>query len=430
MLNVSLILKESGVAKETPIICYIRYNGTLLKYPTGEKIEPKHWNTDKHNPKKYQRAKSSLVGAPELNSRLESIITTVKKVFGKYQDANDHTMPNVATLKDLLNLAFKRSQATSTTFMVYFAKFIEKSQSGQRTNPQTNKSINKNTIKTYQTTFNHLTAYEEMKKRKLLFDDIDQNFYDDYKKFLIFRLCLSTNSVGKDFQIIKVVMNEATDTKVNQNQAYKNRRFITVRENTDSIYLNVEEIAELAALDLSADQRLENVRDMFLIGCYTGLRYSDYSRLSSSNFVGGYIEMNQTKTGHDVTIPIHRKVQDILNKYNGQLPRAYSNQKMNKHLKEIGSKLQSLQTITSITITKGGATITKQHHKYELLTTHTARRSFATNLYLAGRSPILIMSITGHRTEKAFLRYIKVTRAEHAKVLKMHWDELQDQKAV
>ena len=173
------------------------------------------------------------------------------------------------------------------------------------------------------------------------------------------------------------------------------------------------------------------MRDLFLVGCFTGLRFSDFSILKTDQIKDGYIEIKeQTKTGNPVVIPIHKVVQNIINKHDGNLPRAITNQKFNQYLKEVGIKVPSLHNHFDTTITKGGLKISKRLKKYELLTTHSARRSFATNEYLNGTPTITIMAITGHRTEKAFMRYIKLNPTDHAQLLKLHWEKRSNLKVV
>ena len=77
----------------------------------------------------------------------------------------------------------------------------------------------------------------------------------------------------------------------------------------------------------------------------------------------------------------------------------------------------------TIIFTKGGIRVTQQLPKYELITTHTARRSFATNQFLLGVPSITIMAMTGHRTEKSFMKYIKVTKREHATIMRSFWNK-------
>ena len=136
------------------------------------------------------------------------------------------------------------------------------------------------------------------------------------------------------------------------------------------------------------------------------------------------------QTGDGVVIPVHPAVNKIISKYNGELPRSISNQKTNQFLKEMAKKVEVLKTPVSISFTKGGLKLSETFEKWELITSHTARRSFATNEYLAGTPSLTIMAITGHKTEKAFLRYIKLTPNEHAKLLKQHWDKRNHLRAV
>lgn len=111
----------------------------------------------------------------------------------------------------------------------------------------------------------------------------------------------------------------------------------------------------------------------------------------------------------------------IIDKYNGKLPNPISNQKFNQYLKEIAKKSASLSVRVSKTMVRSGKKVTIDYKKWELVSSHVARRSFATNAYLQGIPALTIMAITGHKTEKAFLRYIKLSSADHAKLLKEQW---------
>ena len=459
MLNVSFVLKDKGTNsksispkkekitdKETPIICYLRYNAQRLKYYTGEKIFPRHWD-DRKKSKKYQRAKSSLIEAPELNARLDKIATTAKNVFRKYQNEKNNQIPDTETLKALLDKEFNRTKETASltakTFIPFLEEIIKLSKGGVRRNAKTGKPISKNTIKTYNTVLNHLLAFqpkfEKRNKKKIDFDIIDIDFYNSYIEFLMkgerfnaktgkmVPLNLSTNAISKDIQIIKLIMAEATDKGLNTNRAFESSRFAVIRENSDSIYLPESEINEMEQLNLSEKKNLEKVRDQFLTGYYTGQRFSDYSIIDTDKITKDedgdeFLEITQVKTGNIIQLPVHPNLKNIINKYGGKLPRTYSNQKTNEYLKEIGKLMPSLQKKIPINRpTKDGMRVNELCPKFELLTTHTARRSFATNHYLAGWQILTIMNITGHKTTKAFMSYIKLTTKEHAKVAHTEW---------
>ena len=162
------------------------------------------------------------------------------------------------------------------------------------------------------------------------------------------------------------------------------------------------------------------MRDLFLIGAYTGLRFSDFTSITADNIRFNTLHIEQQKTGKPVSIPMHPIVLNIWKKYGGQLPKVISNQKFNDYLKEV-CKLAGIDSIEQKSITKGGMRLKKSYKKYELVSSHTARRSFATNLYLSGFPTLSIMQITGHRTETAFMKYIKVTANQHASLLRKHW---------
>jgi integrase len=132
-----------------------------------------------------------------------------------------------------------------------------------------------------------------------------------------------------------------------------------------------------------------------------------------------YLKTTTQKTDINVIIPLKDIVLSIYNKYDGKLPRCVSNQKMNDYLKEIGQLAKISDTVHTST-TKGGMRYDESFKKWELITTHTARRSAATNMYLAGVPTISIMKITGHKTEKAFLKYIRISQEDNALKLIEH----------
>ena len=162
---------------------------------------------------------------------------------------------------------------------------------------------------------------------------------------------------------------------------------------------------------------MERVRDLFLIGCHTGLRFSDFTMIKDENILdtpkGQFFQVKTLKTNEKVIIPIKPTVLAIWNKYNGQLPRAISNQKMNDYLKELAKEAE-FDSKVLFKRTKGHNIVQTEYRKHELVSTHTARRSFATNAYIGGVPSISIMKITGHKTEKAFMKYIKISQEENA----------------
>jgi hypothetical protein len=431
-MRVKFYLKRPKANSDTSLYVLANYEANTLKIYTGESINPRYWNPETNS----ARNTPKFTEHPEFNERLNQIRSTINRTYLDYKNKNKNATPAPALLKPLIAEALKRN-GQRTTFLDYIEDFVQRSLTGKRIDPKGKKPIKFAVAKGYKTTLNHLKNFNKVSKRKLDFDTIDLEFHQDFTEYLTVTgtrfnpktkreipLNLSANSVGIQIQRLKAVLSEATERGYNTNLTFKSKYFIKQTEQADTIYLNEMELKEMADLNLSKKTRLERVRDQFLIGSFTGLRFSDFSILEpASHIKDDFIKITQTKTGDPVIIPVHNVVKRILNKYKGELPEAISNEKFNEYLKEIGKLMPSLNKTETKTLTKGGKKITRHLQKWELLTTHTARRSFATNEYKAGTPSITIMAITGHKTEKSFLKYIRVTPDEHAHKIKDLWDK-------
>lgn len=418
MAKLNFYLRDKNVETATPLILFIRYNKNLLKYSTGETIEPKFWNDKK------QEVRQSLNGYSEFNTRLKDLANIAENEFRTYLNDNDQTPPTVEKYRELLNSQFQRTPKEEQEKPLNLFSFCEQylKDCETRLNEKTGKPMSKTTLRVYRQAFRELQSFKKkyFKNREFNFEQIDYYFYTKFQQFLVVERKFSTNTVGKHTKTLKSFFLEAQARGLMPN--FYSKRFKSVSEQSEAIYLNENEIGQIYHLDLANNSRLEKVRDLFVIGCLTGLRFSDFTRIRPENIDGEFIEIQTQKTGEIVVIPIHPIVNEILNKYENKLPKAISNQKMNDYLKEIG-ELAELDEQISKSYTKGGQRLTKNYLKYELITTHSARRSFATNAYKMGLSTIDIMGITGHRTEKAFMRYIKITPREKAQRLREMWSK-------
>jgi integrase len=428
-MEVSFYLKREKASEPTAIFARISYFGLQLKYYPSIKIHPKFWNKETQRARETQK----FAGYANFNRRLDDIVRDIEDCLTEYQNANNSQIPAPDELKELIDLRLKdiSTKKDKHTLVSYFKKFVEDSEKGIRVNVKSKKPVTKGTVRNYKVTQKILNSFIADNRKKVDFNNIDLDFYADFTIYLQKEKKQSINSIGKHIKIIKTIMNEATDEGLTTNTAYKSKRFVSVEEKVDNIYLTEGELIKIANIDLSEEPKLERVRDLFLVGCYTGLRFSDFSVLRPDQIKDGFIETTQIKTGEAVVIPIHDKVQQILDKYEGVLPPAISNQKTNDYLKDIAKKLPELKDVTApISYTKGGLKMTQNIPKWKLVSSHTARRSFATNEFKAGTPTITIMAITGHKTERAFLKYIKVTPKEHAQILKLAWQERRNAKLI
>lgn len=186
---------------------------------------------------------------------------------------------------------------------------------------------------------------------------------------------------------------------------------------TEMVYLQPDEIEKLERVVFEKGDKLERVRDMFLVGCYTALRHSDWRKVdwTRTQVVGGVkvLTIVQQKTGGHTTLPIGARLAGLMDKYRVEGWPVLSVQKFNKSVKELCRKAGIVQQV-SVTEYRGGKTVVLTGQKWEFVSSHTARRSFATNAVLAGIPVSEVMKFTGHKSISAFFQYIRTTGQEAA----------------
>ncbi len=413
MTKVRFNLDKKDSKEDTFVFLLFRYGaGLRLKYSTGKKINPKFWDEKRQEVK----ATSKFEFYSEFNQELKDLAAETEKIYNHYIYQNK-AFPTLEELRHSLDIYLKRAfpivieeavVIEQITLFGFIEKFIEERSYQPR-----------GTTKLFSTFYNHLKTFAKEKyKGKLDFKDITLDFYYDFTKFLFSEPRKhSSNYAAKMIDILRQIIGDATERGYNHNMAFKSKRFRVQKEPVDSIYLTIEELNKIYEFDFSDNKRLERVRDLFIIGCYTGLRFSDFTVIKPEHIkVINDVDMiiiRTKKTNHDVSIPVHPYIKNILIKYDKKIPKPLSNQKMNDYLKEMAEIIgldEDIRLIRSV----GGKRQEETYKKFELVKTHTCRRSFATNAHKAGLPTIAIMKITGHRTEREFLKYIKISSEENA----------------
>jgi integrase len=414
-VNFYLKKKEEATGKSL-IYLQFKYNGYKLVFSFGQTIDPKQWNKGK------QRVKSNNITTADGDYSLNDTLDELARIcLLSYKAELKNGVPQPDTLKSYLVAFMNRNKEEEDAPSLY--KLIDRFVAGEI--KYRGKEKVKGTLAKYTTAKNNLKTFETKTRYKVDFDTINLDFFYKYVSFLRSK-GLSQNTIAKQIDHVKTFMNEAFDLKYTKNVEHKNKKFSVSTEESDAVYLSDKEIISLYDYDLSDNKKLEQVRDLFVFGCCVGLRFSDFTQVKPQHIIknGGekFIRMNTQKTGEQVIIPCNPLVLKIFQKYAGstnQLPKSISNQKFNKYIKE-ACEVAKLNE-------KGRLVSEPDKELWECISSHTARRSFATNLYLDGFPTIEIMKITGHRTEKSFLTYLKVSKLDAAKRLSKHmqlrWSE-------
>ncbi|WP_353119443.1 site-specific integrase [Myroides odoratus] len=272
--------------------------------------------------------------------------------------------------------------------------------------------------------------YQKEKRKKLLVKDVDVKFCNKFEEYC-YENGYSTNTISRTIVFIKTICNHAKANGVLVSQTFDLVK--TKREKVKSIYLNEKDILKIEELE-DLPETLDNARDWLLISCYTGQRVSDFMRFEKdmikyhTNKKGelkAILEFMQQKTSKLMSIPLSSKVLDILDKREGEFPRSISDQKYNDFIKKVCEKAKLNERVEGTKkeeISKGVWRNKKGvFKKWEIVSSHIGRRSFATNNY--GKIPtVFLMNMTGHSTEKMFLTYIGKGSKDIAMELSEYFD--------
>jgi len=416
MAKIKFFIRTSNKGKK-PDFANIRVrfsNGRQfdLTAKINKEIKPTFWNYEKGN----VRHKAEFIEADNFQNKLDEL---KKFIETEYSNTPDKTKINKDWLNKTIDKNYNPDKYLQTdTLFDYIQDFINNSH--KRINLKTGNPVTYKMRREYIVTFNYLKEYAR-KYKKPDFIDIDMEFYNQFVD-LLRNKSLQTNTIGKKIQTLKIFLNDATENGKNHYAKYKSRKFKTLSEDSDNFHLSKAELKQFYDYDFSNKPYLERVRDLFIVGCWTGLRYSDLNKITPDNIKGEIIELKQQKTGGKVVIPLYSTVKEILRKYDGKLPKPISNQKYNDYLK-IAAKLAGLNETFVKTTTTNGMKHDKTYYKHDLISSHTARRSFCTNAYDDNIPTLSIMSISGHRTEFAFLKYIKMGPKKHAEKVLAIWKQ-------
>lgn len=399
---------------------YIHFNYGRKKqyrYATGLSVKKAaHW--DEQN-----NAVKNVLAEPDssnINADLAELLTFSRKLL---RDLEKEDIPiDNRILKQRINqwknkTGGKKEAAYLTDYYKWFTEYYR-----SKPRPSTGKPLAKSTLKPYNNTLRILEDYEEHIGGKLAFQHITLSFHSEFIQWLQDK-GYTDNYIGTQIKNIKTVMNDGFERGLHKNLDYKKSSFTKPKEDVNHIYLPMEELAEIKALDLSGRPDLDRPRDLFILAAVTGLRVSDYHKLKTSNIQKfreiQYLSIKTGKTGKIVNLPLHPYAKDILKKYSGEFPNMIPEQKINKALKSIGRKAKLNEEVV-IERTEGGIRTKKIFKKHELLSNHTARRSFCTNAYKADMPVIDIMALSGHSSEKVFYNYIKASPLERLEKISKH----------
>ncbi len=385
MAKINFYLRDLGAQSKTAIILFFSSHGKRYKFSTNQTVHPNHWD-------KGRQAAKGFAEASDVNGELLTLSKIASDTFKRFLD--EGKLPTADQFREKL----KPQESISDLLIPRFNQFIEVSSStrGKQANQK------------YRAVLKHLKNFELKKGRKLKFDHIHSNFFNEFTSYSINDLNHTNNTIGKHVTMFKSFMNWAYDMDYHQKSDF--RKFKIWREETDIIYLSESELMKLFNFDLRQGSSLEKVRDVFCFGCFTGQRFSDIKGFKYDNIKNDSWFVRTQKTKDPIEIPLNKYALQIIEKYKSrnQVIPVISNQKTNQYLKELCELAEIDEPVTNIKY-RGSERIENAMPKYNFITTHTARRTFVTLSLEKGMRPETVMAITGHKDYKTFKKYIKIT---------------------
>jgi len=399
-MNSSFRLKYPNIDKSTLIYftASFKNEGKTFVYSTGEKIHPKDWDFVNKRPINLSGRKSDANTRRIIDSQISRYSNFFTELVNRYKSIKEDL--TIEKAREEFNIEFKKVEKSINDFFKIYDLFVD-----EKREDQTDQANSLTTISRYEYNKTLLEDFRDKTSYNIRFNTINKDFYNAFIKFCVETRNHSANTLSRNIGLFKTFMYWALLNKFTYNDEFKNfkniKKFIT-----NEVALTKEQVNEIKNFDLENNQKLIRVRDLFVFGCSTGMRYSNYSKVKKNDIRDGFINVIDVKDkSKSLSIPLNKYSNEILEKYEYRLP-AISNQKFNDYLKELFLKMDYTEIIKK-TMRYGNDIIETESPLYGRISSHTARRSFITIMKNEGVPDKVIMSYTGHKSIEVFNNYYR-----------------------
>lgn len=398
-MNYTFKLKEPNAEKETLIYfrSFFSNENRNFIYSSGEKIKPSEWDFENRLPNDLNGRTQRAVNHRSIKKQLDRYSGFFTEIVNRYKNIDEELTIDIA--RQRFDEEFKKIKIKDDFFRIY-DEFIQ-----EKENDYSGNSISKSTKDRYDYNKRLLQDFQDYYKLKLRLGNFDDKIYNKFLKYCIEVKDHSANTVHRNVGLLKTFLYWALSKKYTYNNNFINFKK-PPKFRTDEIALNYQQVEEIYLYDFSKNKRLERVRDLFVFGCVTGMRFGNYSRISKQDIQGNFIRVVDLKSkSKKLSIPLNSISKAILEKYDYILPNI-SNQKMNEFIKEVFKEMKFTEDIKK-TMKYGDELVDKKSEFWERISSHTARRSFITIMKNNKVPDKIIMSYTGHTSLEVFNNYYR-----------------------
>lgn len=426
MANIKMIVKGS----KNPSSLYIRlYSGRNLDVnaKTGLLVNPAHWDNAQGNYRNINAVKNRAILRARINKFKAQIVEDYSESY-MLGDVIDKSWLEDSCAQFFNRPNQEKNMAIKNHF-IYYSDFCDwwLKEKAATWKSDSDKYLGRRVKWQYLAFVKVWREFESSKKYKVW--DINTSTLDEFVSYLLEVLEYAPSTTRRMLGRVRFFINRAKDEGIKTDSSCSNNIYVKkIEHDIEEPYLNEQEIQSIYDLDYSNNHRYDCVRDNAIIGCWTGLRISDFNHnLDVSNIKNDLIKIRTKKTKTWVTIPLHPQVKEVLDKRFGSLPARTADRYFNEIIKKICLEAGITKKMNGGVLSVDPET-KRRRKKYgvfpknELISSHVCRRSFATNLY-GEVSNSVIMSVAGWKSEDMFLHYIKKTKEEDALELKRHWNQ-------
>lgn len=409
------LLKEPKSDSPTLIYFFLQCPDGKVKRSVQRKIHPGNWDFDNKRPKKDR----------ELDRYLDSFVQMEEDI--KSDCRRNKVVISASMVNEAIDILLQDSRPVKTipepveasrNLITDYLQIIEAMKSGAILTPGKNKKKYEHKSITYFTrVVNTIKGFYQEKGLPPTHESINQGLYNQFiawshtKNF-------ANSYIGATIKGWKRLSGIARkDFGFHGNSFTETKEFLKIGEEAADIFLTEKQIERIYQVELD-EPHYQLARDWFVLDCYMGLRVSDLLRITEKDFEGYLFQFINKKTGAKVALPVHSFVREIIHKYGG-IPPKITDVKLNKYIKQVAKKAK-LQGNFIYTITKGGRLETRRVKEWEMVSSHTARRSFITNLLKIGVPHAQVMSLTGIKRYETLMRYFKQSAKQVAEDVAKH----------
>jgi len=371
-------------------------------------VLPKYWSSIR------QCVKPPTQREPD--NDYENINRTIRIFRDKAEEAISNALKNNINLSEAYFRNYfgnKYSKPHEKGFFEWFDEYINTNRPNRA----------EKTISGQSTIYNFFKEYEKDTKTKIDIKTIDMSFFDSLKDFAFIKRGINDNYFARIIRVLKSMLNWSKERGLEISHHYN--KFKATEREKEIIFLTIDELMKLYEYKFK-NNRLEKARDIYCFGCFTGLRVSDILELNREHIKEGAIHKSIKKTRRNDIIPLNQFSQQIIDKYiyleDTPLPQI-SAQKLNDYIKEC-CQIAGIDSMISMTRFSGGKAIEKHFPKYELITFHTARKTFLTNSIILGMNYMAARGISGHKKDKDFNRYVKIAENFMKNEMEKTWNTI------